>query len=669
MARNRITYGDELVLRDGKVGIGTTDPKANLSVFGSLDVSGDLRIVSAGATEGEIITQKHYRDNGGSVVYQSGDQQLFSVSNEGDLAYVINDSDGTPVLQIAESGISTLKNNFNVTNNISIGGTLGLGSSAFFENSLQLPKIDFISSGSSESTRISAKHYPDNNGSVVYQSGESNLFSIDNDSDVYYSINDSEAKSALTVSSTGITTIRDLFQNTVNFTSAGSSESENIQLNHYRNIAYQPAVGVSTDNRGAISFDSLSGITTDGVTYSPASLFSLTNGAGNIFSVRGYTKQSFGGSEGSIVLDITQDGKIGFGTTNPAIDIDIARETYFTGPNVTFRNKAQIQDKLILSEVLNPSLNSLTNIILQPYTPGITTQAPTRGSSVFEGDLEQNLDGGQLFTVVNDNYSLFKINHFVGVSSLAPGERNIVTTFDVLSNGNIGFGTTNPIYGIDIQKELRIKNDILLTTQNSPTLDNTISATTVDAGINTSSPVNGSFVLSKNKRNSGTNSSQLFTVENNNNSNFRLNIVGISQTYLPSGQVPIFPAFDISNYGEVRIFDTLTKSGDGFGPLPTGISTLAPNDADLFRIDSYAPTFIGSFPTINPAIRVNKFGYTEIYRNINQVSGITTVGIATTTPTLSVNATLSFELVNNTTLSIKVRGTDGVTRSGIVTLS
>jgi hypothetical protein len=63
MARNRITYGNELVLRDGKVGIGTTDPKANLSVFGSLDVSGDLRIVSAGVTEGEIITQKHYRDN------------------------------------------------------------------------------------------------------------------------------------------------------------------------------------------------------------------------------------------------------------------------------------------------------------------------------------------------------------------------------------------------------------------------------------------------------------------------------------------------------------------------------------------------------------------------------------------------------------------------------
>jgi hypothetical protein len=478
MARNRITYGDELVLRDGKVGIGTTDPKANLSVFGSLDVSGDLRIVSAGVTEGEIITQKHYRDNGGSIVYQSGDQHLFSVSNEGDLAYVISDSDGTPVLQIAESGISTLKNNFNVTNNISIGGTLGLGSSAFFENSLQLPKIDFISSGSSESTRISAKHYSDNNGSVVYQSGESNLFSIDNDSDVYYSINDSEAKSALTVSSTGITTIRDLFQNTVNFTSAGSSESENIQLNHYRNIAYQPAVGVSTDNRGAISFDSLSGITTDGVTYFPASLFALTNGAGNIFSVSGYNY--FSGSLGIPSIDVTQSGRVGFGTTNPTIDIDIARETYFTGPNVIFRNKAQIQDKLILSETLSPVNTSTTSITIEPLTQGVTTYVPTRSATLFRGELDQSLNGGQLVTILNNNSSLLTINRFVGLSSAAfapTGERNIETIVEVRGNGNVGVGTTNPSARFNV-----VGNSVFsgittlgLTSTTSPTTNSTMS--------------------------------------------------------------------------------------------------------------------------------------------------------------------------------------------------
>jgi hypothetical protein len=577
MARNRITYGDELVLRDGKVGIGTTDPKANLSVFGSLDVSGDLRIVSAGVTEGEIITQKHYRDNGGSivyqsgdqhlfsvsnegdlayvisdsdgtpvlqiaesgistlknnfnvtnnisiggtlglgssaffenslqlpkidfissgssestrisakhysdnngsVVYQSGDQHLFSVSNEGDLAYVISDSDGTPVLQIAESGISTLKNNFNVTNNISIGGTLGLGSSAFFENSLQLPKIDFISSGSSESTRISAKHYSDNNGSVVYQSGESNLFSIDNDSDVYYSINDSEAKSALTVSSTGITTIRDLFQNTVNFTSAGSSESENIQLNHYRNIAYQPAVGSTTNNSGAISFDSPAGVSVDGVTYFPASLFALTNGGGNIFSVSGYNY--FSGSLGIPSIDVTQSGRVGFGTTNPTIDIDIARETYFTGPNVIFRNKAQIQDKLILSETLSPVNTSTTSITIEPLTQGVTTYVPTRSATLFRGELDQSLNGGQLVTILNNNSSLLTINRFVGLSSAAfapAGERNIETIVEVRENGNVGVGTTNPSARFNV-----VGNSVFsgittlgLTSTTSPTTNSTMS--------------------------------------------------------------------------------------------------------------------------------------------------------------------------------------------------
>jgi hypothetical protein len=575
MARNRITYGDELVLRDGKVGIGTTDPKANLSVFGSLDVSGDLRIVSAGVTEGEIITQKHYRDNGGSIVYQSGDQHLFSVSNEGDLAYVINDSDGTPVLQIAESGISTLKNNFNVTNNISIGGTLGLGSSAFFENSLQLPKIDFISSGSSESTRISAKHYSDNNGSVVYQSGESNLFSIDNDSDVYYSINDSEAKSALTVSSTGITTIRDLFQNTVNFTSAGSSESENIQLNHYRNIAYQPAVGVSTDNRGAISFDSLAGISTDGVTYFPASLFALTNGGGNIFSISGY--KYFSGSTYP-TIDVSQDGRIGIGTTNPLHDVHIVdrnivapnssvtlKEVNVTGILTTPSSHVKVvrlENRVDFTDTLNPAQN--TFIRLESRSTGISSSSLVGGASVFSGSITSPFNSGQLVTVENNDKTYFRIN------------------------------------------------------------------------VNVLTPVS---------------------------------IAGTGTTFLPAGQAAIVPALDVDKYGEVRIYDTKTKPGDTFNPLPTGISTLAPNDSDLFRIDSYSTPFIGTFPTIGPAIRVDKFGYTEISRNINQISGITTVGIATTTTSLSVNATMSFELINNTTLTIKVRGTDGVTRSGIVTLA
>jgi hypothetical protein len=225
-------------------------------------------------------------------------------------------------------------------------------------------------------------------------------------------------------------------------------------------------------------------------------------------------------------------------------------------------------------------------------------------------------------------------------------------------------------------KVVRLENRVDFTDTLNPAQNTFIRLESRSTGISSSSLVGGASVFSGSIT-SPFNSGQLVTVENNDKTYFRINvnvltpvsIAGTGTTFLPAGQAAIVPALDVDKYGEVRIYDTKTKPGDTFNPLPTGISTLAPNDSDLFRIDSYSTPFIGTFPTIGPAIRVDKFGYTEISRNINQISGITTVGIATTTTSLSVNATMSFELINNTTLTIKVRGTDGVTRSGIVTLA
>jgi len=50
------------------------------------------------------------------------------------------------------------------------------------------------------------------------------------------------------------------------------------------------------------------------------------------------------------------------------------------------------------------------------------------------------------------------------------------------------------------------------------------------------------------------------------------------------------------------------------------------------------------------------------------ISGITTVGLGSTSNP-PYNAQMSFELTSNTNLRIKVRGTDGVLRSGNITLS
>lgn len=50
------------------------------------------------------------------------------------------------------------------------------------------------------------------------------------------------------------------------------------------------------------------------------------------------------------------------------------------------------------------------------------------------------------------------------------------------------------------------------------------------------------------------------------------------------------------------------------------------------------------------------------------VSGVSTLSV-TSTSNLTVNSTLSFELISNTNLRIQVRGTDGVIRSADLTLS
>lgn len=59
----------------------------------------------------------------------------------------------------------------------------------------------------------------------------------------------------------------------------------------------------------------------------------------------------------------------------------------------------------------------------------------------------------------------------------------------------------------------------------------------------------------------------------------------------------------------------------------------------------------------------------EIITGTNLViSGITTIGLGSTSSPPS-NSQMSFELTDNATLTIRVKGTDGVVRTGIVTLT
>lgn len=82
-----------------KVGIGTTNPTANLQVQGDL-------IVSAGIDTTKYITIKAYEDNGGSLSFEGTEGQLFSITNNltSGSIFNVNDINGDPILDANANG-------------------------------------------------------------------------------------------------------------------------------------------------------------------------------------------------------------------------------------------------------------------------------------------------------------------------------------------------------------------------------------------------------------------------------------------------------------------------------------------------------------------------------------------------------------------------------------
>lgn len=785
MPKNRINFTDDFVLRDGKIGIGTTNPTTKFQV------TGELKVTSVGATTGEEITLKHYSSNGGSLAFESGENHLFSVSNQvDDLLYSINDLNGDPVFRVFTSGVTS-------TNTISAGSSITAGTL------VQTPIVDFLSPGAGTSTKITAKHYTSNNGSLVFESGDQQLFSITNAADgLLYNFTNENADSVVAITTTGIVSftnklilgsrvnafstermelqtygirdgalsinnsggnqlfnvsnipdadsefkinqynssgivsqntatrnvfsvsvggsvssfypinigtgltndfpsnltsrivgplslvaphstatqvvkmvpkysdlgaisfeapvgtaqtdrgtqifsisnnltstifrVNDVNRNTIieatasgnvgigttlpqtkfqvtgttRITSVGSTPSEQIDIRHYRDISPQQVVGLNTNNRGAISFDSPAGISTDGVTFFPASLFAITNDpTGNIFSVGGY--RYFSGSPYP-AIDVTQSGRVGIGTTAPQVDFHINSNTLVTS--------------------------------------------------------------------------------------------------------NVGFGTSTPFVSLDVQSTSQFRNRVAFSQTGNPANNNVIDLTPISSGITSWAPTGGALVLTSNRTNDGVNRGQSFTVENNDECLFRINTVGFGLSTVSTPTNPINPVIDVNSSGDVKIFDTETKKIISTA-LP-GYSSTLPGDGDIFRIDTYVTPFIGSFPTVSKAVRLDKFGLIEVSRNVRQiagntvigsanstgtanqnlqvigggylsgnvgigsttprtkldvvgginVSGIATIGLANTSAPIS-NSSFSFELTNNTTLTVRVRGTDGVVRTGIITLA
>ena len=115
------------------VGIGTTNPKANLQVEGDL-------IVSAGVDTSKYISIKAYEDNGGSLSFEGTEGQLFSITNNlsSGSIFNVNDIDGNPIL-VANSdgnvgvGTTVTPSKLTVIGDTSISGYLNVTNNYYLQ--------------------------------------------------------------------------------------------------------------------------------------------------------------------------------------------------------------------------------------------------------------------------------------------------------------------------------------------------------------------------------------------------------------------------------------------------------------------------------------------------------------------------------------------------------
>jgi len=217
----------------------------------------------------------------------------------------------------------------------------------------------------------------------------------------------------------------------------------------------------------------------------------------------------------------------------------------------------------------------------------------------------------QLFSITNNvSSSIFRINDL---------NRNPILEANIA--GNIGIGTTLPFAKLDVALTSQFRGRVAFAQTGNPNNNSAIDLIPASSGLSTTGfgtyvPSGGALVMTENRGNTSTkgagNSSQIFTVENNNSSLFRVNTVGIGVSTV-ANPFSIYPILDITGSGDVRIFDTETRKILTNAP---GFSSTTPGDGDLLRIDSYVTPFIGSFPTVRKALLMNKFGDMEFYRNI-----------------------------------------------------
>jgi hypothetical protein len=637
----------------GNLGIGTTNPTSKLTISSALrsqalgigsefivsDTGSFVPSVSIAATIGSGTTEKvllrsisrnqgtldvvsNYRQNQMMNVSDTNSEGVFRVTalETSTVAFV------APIyrqlLVVGESGIVTTRNAVAIAtaNATSASGTTGAD---IYGN------VNIRSPFSTSTSYVAiAPNYRDR-GALSFEApigaastnSVTQLFSITNNvSSSIFRINDLNRNPILEANVAGNIGIgttnpqRKLeIQGITRISSVGSTANEQIDIRHYRNISGFATVGMGstsflpTNNSGAISFESPVGYSSF-----TSSLFAIVNDPnGSIFSIAGFNPQRFANDPRIPALEITQVGNVGLGTTNPVSKFHIIGNTRIVG---------------------NVGIGTTTVDTSRDFTSS---------SGVIQRLSTQIAGAARITSLGSTTLSQIDIKHQSnpGINTLAPSRGAVF--FDGLTDT---FATN-----FDGGQLVTITND------------NTSSIFAVNrfvpglAGLSSANPTNTRTIETVVNVTSGGN-------------------VGIG-TSIPSSRLDV--------RGNVLVSGIVTATT--FGGNFTGIASLTQLQVTGISTFTNGPILIGSGTstgTTSHPLQVTGGAYVSGNFGIGAtnptsklhvvgdalITGISTVGLGSTSSP-SVNSTMSFELTNNTTLTVRVRGTDGTIRTGIVTLS
>lgn len=311
MAKNRITFTDDFVLRNEKVGIGTTNPDATLTTYGTvrfggttqnpkLYVSNDgyvgfgttnptsnvefkesIRFSAIGSTSTENINLSSYTEQSGALSVESGDytNQHLSVTNaESNVLFAVNDTNAEPYLQVTDAGITSIRDG-------------------------EFRSLKGVALGATSTEQISLSPYTEEAGALSFENADytNQHFSVTNTpSNILFAINDENGDAVFDVTNTGVVTFTDGNFRKFSGVAVGATASEIVTMLPY------------TEQSGSLSFENISG------EYQHLSLTNETGG--DIFAVNDDNAEA--------VLAVSNSGVVHSGITT------IGLTTTATAPSV-----------------------------------------------------------------------------------------------------------------------------------------------------------------------------------------------------------------------------------------------------------------------------------------------------------------------------------------------